>query len=492
MKWTIRKKFFVGFFFLFSVAAFLFNFVLANMLEKHTTTNLESNVTTLQFATKQYMKQFNQLHKQDGSFFTEDSYTIANELSKINDQSVALYDAVGQFLYEAAPIDQPLLIEHQRYQTNVENDSSEELKQAFQNKSAYTIQPVENGTLLYFAYPLYIDDTFYGVIRFTADYTDVFQHNERLLRSFTLLTIFLFLGVFIISLLITNQLTKPLHNLTNATKRMAQGDYQPIPAIHRTDEMGDLAKHFKLMQHEIQQHIQTIELEKEKVMLLEEKRRNYFNNVTHELKTPLTTISGYAQIIGEKDFDDATFLSKAAQKIRSESDRLNEMVNQLLTLSKYQSETPNKRTEVFDIYPLVQAIAEDMQMKATQNDSNIVVSGEPFVVEGNQNEMKQLFINLINNAIQHGKPGHDIDIEVRGQILLKNACSPIPPTILGHIFEPFVHQKKEGSTGLGLFICANIVERHKGTIRFEEKLGQAVVTVTIPRWQHSGNKSYII
>ncbi|MCG7346167.1 HAMP domain-containing histidine kinase [Sporosarcina sp. ACRSL] len=492
MNWTIRKKFFVGFLLLFSVAAFLFNFVLANMLEIHTTSNLESRVNTLQYATKQYMKQYEQLHKQDGNFFTVDSYAIANELSKIHAQSVALYDTAGQFLYEAAPIDQPLIIEHQRYQTNVDNESSEELIQAFQNKSAYTIQPVSNGTLLYFAFPLYIDTTFHGVIRFTADYTDVFQHNKRLISSFTLLTVLLFLGVFIISLFILNQLTKPLHNLTNATKQMAQGDYQPIPALNRTDEVGKLAKHFKLMQHEIQQHIQTVELEKEKVMLLEEKRRVFFNNVTHELKTPLATISGYAQIIGEKDFDDAAFLSNAALKIRSESDRLNEMVTQLLALSKYQSKTPTKLTEVIDLFPLVQSIAEDMQIKTTQHDMNIVVSGDPYFILGNENEIKQLFINLIDNAIQHGKLGHDINIEVRDHILIRNSCSPVPPTILKHIFEPFIHRKKEGSTGLGLFICANIVDRHKGTIKFEEVSGQAVVAITIPRWQHDGNNYYKI
>ena len=487
MKWTFKKKFFVGFFLLFSMAAFLFNFLLANMLDKHTTTNLETSVATLQFATKQYMKQFEQLHKQDGNFFIEDSYIIANELSKINAQSVALYDTTGQFLYESSPIDQPLLIEYQRYQRNVDLKSSVELQHAFQNKSAYTIQPVENGTLLYFAFPLYIEDVFYGVVRFTADYTDVFQHNQRLLTSFALLTFLLFLGVFIISLLIINQFTLPLQELTNATKRMAQGDYQPIPIINKSDEIGELSKHFKLMQQEIQQHIQTIELEKEKVMLLEEKRRSFFNNVTHELKTPLTTISGYAQIIGVKDFNDTTFLSKAAQKIRSESDRLNDMVTQLLALSKYQSKLSYGISEILDLYPLVQSISEDMQMKATLFDMKIKVSGEQFIVQGNQNEIKQLFINLVDNAIQHGKPGTDIVITLDEQIYIKNSCATVPPNILEHIFEPFVHQKKEGSTGLGLFICADIVQRHQGTIAFEEKLGVAVVTVAFSRWQQDGN-----
>lgn len=487
MKLTIRKKFFIGFFFVFFIAAGLSNQIMAKMLEKYTMTNLEEAVTSLQYSSTQFIKQFEQLHPQSGNFVVEHSDKLANELSKLNDQSVALYDSKGQFLYEAVPIDRPILIEQQRYQASVGENSSEELIQAFQNKSAYTIQPLREGTLLYFAYPLYLNGTLYGVVRFTADYTDVFLHNKRLLRTFTLLTVLLFCGVYLISLLLSNQFIRRVKEVTTATKRMTTGDYEPIAANNATDEIGELAQNFQQMQLQIQQHIQTIEQEKEKVLLLEEKRTTFFHNITHEFKTPLTTISGYAQIIGEREFDDIEFLQKASVKIRTESERLNEMVTQLLAMSKYQSFMSDSSHETIDVYPIMQSVCEDLQVLAGPRHMKIHLKGRPYTMQGNPDEIRQLFMNVVNNAILHGIQGGSIEIIVDEEIVVTNPCAPIPPAIAENIFEPFVHRRLEGSSGLGLFICSDITARHHGTIQFEEKHGQAETRIQIPQQQHIGN-----
>ncbi|WP_339252460.1 HAMP domain-containing sensor histidine kinase [Sporosarcina sp. FSL W8-0480] len=487
MKLTIRKKFFIGFFIVFFMAASISNQIMSKMLEKHTMTNLEEAVTSLQYSSTQFIRQFEQLHPQNENFVVENSYKLANELSRLYGQSVALYDSEGHFLYEAVPVNRPLLMEQQKYEANAEESSSEELKQAFQNQSAYTIQPLGEGTLLYFAYPLYLNDTLYGVVRFTADYTEVFLHNQSLLRTFTGLTILLFCGVYLISLLLSNQFIRRVKEVTTATKRMTTGDYQPIVANNASDEIGELAQNFQLMQLQIQQHIETIEQEKEKVLRLEEKRTTFFHNITHELKTPLTTISGYAQIIGEKGFDDIEFLQKASLKIRRESNRLNEMVTQLLALSKYQSLVHDTVHEIVDVYPILQSVCEDLQMKAAPRDMKIHLTGHPYTVLGNPNELRQLFINVIDNAILHGTPRGMIEIAIEEDIVVTNPCAPIPRAIADYIFEPFVHRKLEGSTGLGLFICADIIARHRGTIRFEEKHGQAKINMQIPQQKHVGN-----
>lgn len=487
MKLTIRKKFFIGFFIVFFIAAGLSHQIMAKMLEKYTMTNLEEAVTSLQYSSTQFIKQFEQLHPQSGNIVVEHSDKLANELSKLNDQSVALYDNEGKFLYEAVPIDRPILIEQQRYQASVGENSSEELKKAFQNKSAYTVQPLREGTLLYFAYPLYLNGTLHGVVRFTADYTDVFLHNKRLLRTFTLLTVLLFCGVYLISLLLSNQFIRRVKEVTTATKRMTTGDYELIAANKTTDEIGELAQNFQHMQLQIQQHIKTIEREKEKVLLLEEKRTTFFQNITHEFKTPLTTISGYAQIIGERKFNDIEFLQKASVKIRTESERLNEMVTQLLALSKYQSTVLDTPHEMLDVYPILQSVCEDLQLKADRNNVKIHLKGHPYIVLGNPGEIRQLLLNVIDNAILHGTPGGSVDINVDEEIVVTNPCEPIPPAVAENIFEPFVHRKTEGSSGLGLFICADITARHQGTIQFEEKHGQAEIRIQFPRQQHIGN-----
>ncbi|MDW0118318.1 HAMP domain-containing sensor histidine kinase [Sporosarcina thermotolerans] len=488
MKLTIRKKFFIGFFIVFFIAAVLSNQTMAKMLEKNTMTNLEETVASLQYSSTQFIKQFGQLHPESGNFVVEHSDKLANELSKLNGQSVALYNREGQFLYEAVPINRPLLMEQQQFQENVGESSSEELKRAFQNQSAYTIQQLrEGGTLLYFAYPVYLNNTLYGVVRFTADYTDVFLHNKILLRTFTVMTILLFVGVYLMSLLLSNQFIRRVKEVTTATKRMTTGDYEPIAANKATDEIGELAHNFQQMQLQIQQHIQTIEQEKEKVLLLEEKRTAFLHNVTHELKTPLATISGYAQIIGEREFDDLEFLQRASKKIRNESERLNEMVTQLLALSKYQSLMSNSSHEMIDVCPIMQSVCEDLLVLADPRHMKIHLKGRPYIMQGNPDEIRQLFMNVVNNAILHGTPGGSVEIIVDEKITVTNPCAPIPPAIADNIFEPFVHSKMEGSSGLGLFICADIIARHHGMIQFQERNGHARISIKLPRQKHVGN-----
>lgn len=481
MKWTIRKKFFLGFLLLFTIAALLFNEIIEKTIENNTMTVIQNDLTKLQHTSKEYIKQFSQLHNAKEDLFTEHGNTIVQELSKLHAQSVAVYKADGQFLYEAVPVNIPILMENQKYETNINENSSNELQQAFQNKAAYTPKKLTKGTIIYFAYPVYIQDELYGVLRFTGDYSEMYKHNQQLMHSFTFLTIILFVGVFVISLLLTSRIIKPIRTLTNATKRIADGDYSMNTSIHTSDEIGELATQFQHMQNEIRQQIHVIESEKEKVLVLEKKRTDFFHNVTHELKTPLATISGYAQIIGENDFDDAIFLKKAAHKIRSESNRLNDMVSQLLSFSKAQSETTVKNEEVFDLFPMIQSICEDLQLKANKYTMPIHLTGQSFMMYGNKDKMRQVIINVIDNAIKHGLSNHPIEVSVNNQITIINHSDPIPPNIIAHAFEPFIHTVAKGSHGLGLFICAQIIEQYNGTILFYYQQPQAFVKIILPR-----------
>lgn len=481
MKWTIRKKFFLGFLLLFTIASLLFNEIIEKTIENNTMTVIQNDLTKLQHTSKEYIKQFSQLHNTKDNLFIEYGSMIAQELSRLHAQSVAIYKADGQFLYEAVPVNIPILLENQKYESDINVKSSNELQQAFQNKAAYTSKILTGGMLIYFAYPVYIQDEFFGVLRFTADYSEMYKYNQQLQNSFTLLTLILFVGVFVISLLVTSQIIQPLHRLTNATKQIADGNYSMSTPIDTSDEIGELAIQFQHMQNKIRQHIHVIESEKEKVLLSEKKRTDFFHNVTHELKTPLATISGYAQLIGDKDFDDPLFLEKAAHKIRAESDRLNEMVSQLLSFSKAQSETALKNSEVFDLFPLIQSICEDLQLKATKYGMHIQVTGQSFIMNGNKDEMRQVMINVIDNAIKHGLSNHPIAVSVKDQITVKNHSHPISPDIIAHVFEPFIHTAAKGNHGLGLFICAQIIEQYKGSITFNYQQPQAILEIDLPK-----------
>lgn len=413
--------------------------------------------------------------------FTEYGSTIAQELSRLHTQNVAIYDLEGLFLYEAIAMEEPLLVENQAYQVNLEDNPNAELTAAFKNQAAFTRVDVADGNLVYFSYPLYMHDQFYGVLRFTGDYTNLFAANDKVLTSFRVLVICLFAGVFVISNLLTKQIIKPLLRLTAATKKVAAGDYGVDVQVKTRDELEVLAASFNDMQQNIQRQMDMLEQEKDKVVQAEKSRTAFFNNVTHELKTPLATISGYAQIIGEEDFDDPVFLRKATGKIRLESERLNRMVIELIELSKRDMAPRLKKREAIQLLPLVLSASEDMALKAGRCQMAIDVTGEDFMVDGNLDELRQVFSNVFDNAIKYGVDGSQIVVTMKdGTITVINNSPPVPNQIVDNAFEPFIHTKGKGSSGLGLSICQQIVSQHEGTIAFDYDDGRVTVTIFLP------------
>lgn len=488
MKWTIQRKFIIGYLILFTLATLIVDQVMKDSLDANSQVMITNEVTKLQHTTREHIKQFALIHPPQSDLFTEYGGTIAQELSRLHTQNVAIYDSEGLFLYEAITMEEPLLVENQAYQVNLEDNPNAELTAAYKNQAAFTRVDVAGGNLVYFSYPLYMLDQFYGVLRFTGNYTNLFTANDKVLTSFRVLVICLFAGVFVISTLLTRQIIKPLSRLTAATKKVVAGDYGVDVQVKTKDELEVLATSFNDMQQNIQRQMKMLEQEKDKVLQAEKSRTSFFNNVTHELKTPLATISGYAQIIGEEDFDDAAFFRKATGKIRLESERLNRMVVELIELSKRDMTPSLKRQEAIQLLPLVLSVSEDMTLKAGQRQMEIDVLGEDFMVDGNRDELRQVFSNVLDNAIKYGVDGTRIIVTMRGStISVINDSQPVPDQIAENAFEPFIHTKGKGSSGLGLFICQQIVSQHGGTIAFDYDEGQVTLSIFLPSWKQNGN-----
>ncbi|MEK5037631.1 HAMP domain-containing sensor histidine kinase [Sporosarcina sp. FSL K6-3457] len=486
MKWTIQKKFIVGYLILFTLAALIVDQVMKDSLGKNSQVMIANEVTKLQHTTREHIKQFALIHPPQADLFKEYGGTIAQELSRLHTQNVALYDSEGLFLYEAIAMEKPLLAENQAYQMNLEGNPNPELIAAFNNQAAFTRVDVPDGNLVYFSYPLYLHDQFYGVLRFTGDSTNLFTANDKVLTSFRVLVICLFAGVFIISTLLTRQIIRPLLRLTAATKKVAAGNYGVDVHVKTKDELEVLAMSFNDMQQNIQRQMKMLEQEKDRVVQAEKSRTAFFNNVTHELKTPLATISGYAQIIGEEDFDDPVFLRKATGKIRLESERLNRMVIELIELAKREMTPSLKKREAIQLLPLILSVSEDMALKAGQRQIAIDVTGEGFIVDGNRDELRQVFSNVLDNAIKYGVSGARIVVVMKdGNITVTNDSPPVPDRIVDNAFEPFIHTKGEGSSGLGLSICQQIVSQHDGTIAFDYDDGRVVVSIVLPMVEKS-------
>ena len=228
----------------------------------------------------------------------------------------------------------------------------------------------------------------------------------------------------------------------------------------------------------------------------EEKRANFIKMVSHELKTPVTSIKGYVQLLqmlieNDKDINLPEPATSSLIRINNLVDRLTRLIREMLDLSRLDSGQMEFHEENFNLLNLIIETVKDMQQT---NPKHIIKITEEFAceVKGDKNQLEQLMVNLIGNAIKYSKEGSQILISVKQQsdfdveVSVKDEGIGIEPKDQAKIFERFyrVSGKNEMTYpgfGIGLFICKEIVERHGGTISLQsEKNEGAVFTFTLP------------
>lgn len=339
-----------------------------------------------------------------------------------------------------------------------------------------------NGIL---SYPVYENDKYIGIITVFKDYDQLYYDNNKIINFISLIEIAIFICIFILAYFITNKITRPISKLTEAVKEIGNGKYDYKIDCKTKDEMGILSREFINMKNKIKEQIMTIENEKEKVEKLEKVRKKFFDNVTHELKTPLTGISGYAEMLSEGMVEDEEFKERAIKRIYSESERLHNLVLKLIDVSKGDSFV-DETAKPINMGKLLNEICDDMNIKAKKYSRAIYRDIKGGDILGQPNKIRELIINIIDNAIKYST---DDKIYVRDMVCdnyykfeVENKSNPIPDNIYKKIFEPFVKTEKsieKQSSGLGLYICDEIVKEHNGEIKIEngEKI---IVKIKIP------------
>ncbi len=262
--------------------------------------------------------------------------------------------------------------------------------------------------------------------------------------------------------LMTYEMTKPLRQMAEATKRYAEGDFSMRVQVNGRNEMADLANAFNSMAGDLAS--------------LESSRRSFVANVSHELKTPMTTIGGF--IDGILDGTIAEDKQKHyLQIVSDEVKRLSRLVVSMLNLSKIEAgELTLKRID-FDISEMIfhtilgfEQIIERKQFEITGLDVM-----EPTTISGDRDMLTQVVYNLIDNAVKFTPEGGEIHFEVvRDEkdvyVTIRNSGKGIPPEELKHIFERFYKVDKSRSfdvkgAGLGLYLVKSIVEMHGGAVK---------------------------
>lgn len=223
----------------------------------------------------------------------------------------------------------------------------------------------------------------------------------------------------------------------------------------------------------------------------EKMRREFSANVSHELKTPLTSISGYAELIKNgmvKTEDIPSF----AERIHTEASRMIALVNDIMKLSGLDEKNVQPVHEEVDLLVLAQTIVSRLQPQAKEKNISFEVSGESIRIYGEKQMLDELIANLCENALKYNKPGGKVQVQLARQnetavLTVSDTGIGIPQEHQSRVFERFYrvdksHSKQTGGTGLGLSIVKHIAEYHQAKIKLQSQENQGTeITVIFPK-----------
>ncbi len=225
---------------------------------------------------------------------------------------------------------------------------------------------------------------------------------------------------------------------------------------------------------------QTIREQHTEILSAAKARQDFTANVSHELKTPLTAISGYAELL-EGDMVTEDKKNHFYHEIHRNSDRLLALINDIIRLSEFDRKSGDEAFEEFDLYELAQSSMDVLSVNARQRGVEITLEGESHKLIGNKDMIKELIENLAQNAIRYNNEGGKVLIKVSGTddkatLIVKDNGIGIPAAEQQRVFERFYRvdksrSKATGGTGLGLAIVKHIVEIHDARIELDSAPG---------------------
>ena len=267
---------------------------------------------------------------------------------------------------------------------------------------------------------------------------------------------------------LAGSITRPLKQITTASEQMAQGQYdQQIPS-YGGDEVGRLAQAFNHMARQVGHSHRTL--------------RDFLANVSHELKTPLTSIQGFSQAMVDGALQRPEDFAEAGRIINDEAVRMRGLVDDLLYLSQVEAGEFSMQRDRLDANELLLSTRERFERRAGQADVTIRVqtTGVPEIVADGR-RLEQAIANLVDNAVRHTPRGGVVTLRssaLGGDVRLSvhNTGSVIPPEALPRLFDRFfqvdpVRSKADGNSGLGLAITKEIVGLHGGEVTVSSSAG---------------------
>ncbi|MBN1679893.1 MAG: HAMP domain-containing protein [Anaerolineae bacterium] len=334
--------------------------------------------------------------------------------------------------------------------------------------------------MMHVALPVLVQEQQVGVVYLSQSLRDVAAVVSDLRMRLALATVVGLALSGVVGLLLSQAVTRPLRRLTAAVSAVAQGDFSRKVAVYSRDELGRLSRSFNDM---------TTRLRAARQMQVD-----FVANVSHELRTPLTTIKGMVETLRAGAVDDITVRDSFLTTVENETDRLIRLVNDLLLLSRVDSEALALRRNTVNLVDLVRATADRL---TSRDECRLVIepnvaSASSTSVWADADRLAQVFTNVLDNAFKYSQPGGLVTVSVdtlvdqTAVVRVRDQGIGIAAGDLPRIGERFfradkARSRQHGGSGLGLAIAQALVQAHGGRLWVESEEGTGtIVSFSLP------------
>ena len=456
-------------------------------IQNNQRTQLERNLAQEASTANTYLMQslLTELNKSPKTFLASKGAAFSKNLEWISGQTIELYDRDGKAVY--------------KNKNGVLSDGIRKtLAFALANKTAYLVE----GDALYYLAPLRVGDEQIGVVQFYYDLSGQTAFYRQIRQLFIYIGAGIFFISFVLAYLYFHSITGGIVKLNRAVNRIREGSYETV-RLKRKDEIGELGEGIRMMSERIAHTIRDKDEEREKLKLavdklsrLDRQQKEFIGNVTHEFKTPLTSIKAYLDLMDMYP-DDEELLQTAKTNIAGDTQRLYEMVEKVLQLSaleKYEFEFSKAKV---DVRQAIQSVLSSLRGKMDKFGLRLETDLASASAEVDSDSLTIVLVNLLDNAIKYNKPKGSIRVscaERDGQVVIEISDTGIgiPQEGAVKIFEPFYtvdknRSRENGGTGLGLALAKKYAEMQGGSVALVRSDAEGTTfSIAYPAWRSGG------
>lgn len=357
-----------------------------------------------------------------------------------------------------------------------------EVSKALQGKetSLVRVSNTLHERVLYYSVPLYSKREIIAVVRTAYPLTEFNSHLREIFLRVIAIALFITLTISLMSYYLYLRVSSPLHEMREGAIRFAQGHFDKKLPQYELKEISQLSTAMNMMGAQLNR--------------LEKVRRDFVANVSHELKTPITSIKGFVETLLDGAANDVQDRDRFLRIIGKHSERLTSIIEDLLILARLESDQIQELLlfQEENLKSVLGVVAEMCRGEAEKKNISISLMCNPDIVAViDRSLIEQAVMNLVDNAVKYSESGREVRLE--GEVLGEKVAihvydqgPGIPEEHLPRLFERFyrvdkARSRKLGGTGLGLAIVKHVANVHSGTIEVESVVGEgSVFTLSLP------------